>query len=174
MTVPALLRKCLKEEKKNPVTFHIFTHQSPVPKSRERRACLGLPFMSRWQQRTSLGGQRSLTALPILNGMRGSLCKKQPFLFYMPVFVCCQFLLTPFSYLSTCLMWNAYIHVIYVKHNVCVLYIALHKNSPPLNFSTLCSVTNWNTNWLCLFPFEQYIMQSALEMRNTFWHDIDK
>lgn len=52
-------------------------YQFPVPNSREKRACLGLPFMWRWQQRGSRAAQQNLTVLPVLNGRRGSLCKKQ-------------------------------------------------------------------------------------------------
>lgn len=57
-----------------PISSH---HQFPVPKSRGRRACLGLPFMWRWQRKASHAAQWSLTAPPVLSGMRGSLCKKQ-------------------------------------------------------------------------------------------------
>lgn len=57
--------------------------QFPVPKSRGRKASLGLPFMWRWQQRGNHGALRSPTTPPVLNGMRVSLCKEEYFAYFM-------------------------------------------------------------------------------------------
>lgn len=62
--------------------FFYFFNQFPVPKSRERKASLVPPFMSRRRWTGSRAAQPSRTAPPAPNGMKGSPCK-----LYLIVFI---------------------------------------------------------------------------------------